>query len=385
MTNASPEKISKYRIDGVLGQGAMGIVYLGYDESIERKVAIKTISIDSKDEKMAAEYTERFNQEAKALAKCTHPNIVTILEFGHDEEKAYMVMEFVDGLNLGQLLARTKGLSLMRVMNYFTQLLKALHMAHSHNIIHRDIKPDNVLLVNNKTVKLTDFGIAKSTVNDGLTQVGMTVGTPRYMAPEQLYGSEDIGAHTDVYCLFVLLYEMLAHVKDGHHYNMTRVPTIPQLAKHNKFDASTMVPDCMVDFISTGLKVAHVDRYATVADVVKALKPILQTLKKQAENIQEQSESGTSQVSSMAPEMSSDISSQGTVITQPDDELVIDEEQFNAIRNDLSELMGPMADYMITQALKFSRQHNEFIHSLAEKIENDEARQEFAARWLQEE
>ncbi|WP_395374771.1 serine/threonine protein kinase [Marinicella sp. W31] len=380
MTDARPERISKYRIDGVLGQGAMGIVYLGFDESIERKVAIKTISIDSKDEKMAAEYTQRFNEEAKALAKCTHPNIVTILEFGHDEEKAYIVMEFVDGLNLGQLLNRTKGLSLMRVMNYFTQLLKALHTAHAHNIVHRDIKPDNVLLVNNKTVKLTDFGIAKSTVNDGLTQIGMTVGTPRYMAPEQLYGSEDIGPHTDVYCLFVLLYEMLAHVHDGKHYNITKIPTIPQLAKHNKFDFNTMVPECMVEFISKGLKVAHVDRYASVAEVVKALKPILQTLKKLAENHQEQSESGTSAAQAVV----SGISTQGTVITQPEDELVIDEDQFNAIRNDLSELMGPMADYMITQALKYSRQHNAFIHSLAEKIENDEARQQFAARWLQE-
>jgi len=137
----------------------------------------------------------------------------------------------------------------------------------------------------------------------------------------------------------------------------------------------------MVDFISKGLKVSHVDRYASIAEVVQALKPILQTLRKQAEQIQEQSASGASAVQHVA----SDISSQGTVITQPEDELVIEEEEFNAIRDDLSERMGPMADYMIAQALKFCRQHNDFIETLAEKIENDEARQQFAARWLKEE
>lgn len=371
MNDSIPKSISKYRIDGVLGQGAMGLVYFGFDESIERKVAIKTISISSKCETQKDEYRQRFEQEAKALAKCTHPNIVTILEFGHADNMAYMVLEYISGSNLNDIINQPKGMGLMQVMSYFTQLLKALHAAHSSNIIHRDIKPENVLLVKNKIIKLTDFGIAKSHLDDNLTQIGITMGTPRYMAPEQLFGTDEIGPYTDIYCLFVMLFEMLGTVRNRENYDFTRLKTLPQMAKHNKLNSNTMIPACMIDFIDKGLKTSYLDRYQTVVEVVNDLKSILQTLK----NLRTNTSHSTGQNNSQKQHAS--------IISGNNFELdfELDSEQFESLRQDLSHIIGAMSDFIITDAMGKSRNYDQFVMHIAQSIEHNTLREEFVDKW----
>ncbi|MBL4774334.1 MAG: serine/threonine protein kinase [Alcanivoracaceae bacterium] len=376
MTAVIPKYISKYRIDGVLGQGAMGIVYLGFDESIERKVAIKTIAISSNNESLINEYTQRFEQEAKALAKCTHPNIVTILEFGHEDKLIYMVLEYISGMNLDQFIKQTKTMGLMQVLSYFTQLLKALHAAHRRGIIHRDIKPENVLMVNHKTIKLTDFGIAKLKLNDKLTQLGMTLGTPRYMAPEQLFGNDEIGEFTDIYSLFVLLYEMLGTVKNQEHYDFVKFKTLPQIAKHNKLNNCTMIPSCMLDFIDKGLKVSYLDRFQTITSVIDQLKPILNTLNKIRSNITQDHDNYRQKNKQNSMISGSTISGSSLEF-----ELELNNDQFDQLREYLSELIGPMSDFIITDAIKHNKNYDDFIMSIAEKIAHNNARENFIDTW----
>ncbi len=208
---AVPERIGKYTISEVLGQGAMGVVYKGFDPHIQRMVAIKTIhksligdpETDAEQDSIAA----RFRNEAQAVGRIAHPGVVAIYEFGEDEKTAYIAMEFVQGHNLDQVLAGTPLLAEAQLLRIMDQLLDALHHAHAQGVWHRDIKPANLLLTAGGQVKLTDFGIARI-ANMGLTQVSSAIGTPGYMAPEQYIG-EGIDHRADIFACGVLLYKLL--------------------------------------------------------------------------------------------------------------------------------------------------------------------------------
>ncbi|HEY4079229.1 MAG TPA: serine/threonine-protein kinase [Burkholderiaceae bacterium] len=206
-----PERIGKYTISEVLGQGAMGVVYKGFDPHIQRPVAIKTIhkSLIGDPEVNAAQdsIAARFRNEAQAVGRIAHPGVVSIYEFGEDEHTAYIAMEFVEGRNLDQVLAGTPMLAEAQVLRIMDQLLDALAHAHAQGVWHRDIKPANLILTANGQVKLTDFGIARI-ANMGLTQVSSAIGTPGYMAPEQYIG-EGIDQRADIFASGVLLYRLL--------------------------------------------------------------------------------------------------------------------------------------------------------------------------------
>lgn len=211
-----PEKLGKYPITAVLGEGAMGVVYKAYDPGIGRAVAIKTVrsellndpfdaappSADAADG-MAA----RFRNEARAVGRISHPGIVAIYEYGEDAGTAFIAMEFVEGQTLAELLASGPLLpepDLLRVMD---QLLDALECAHQAGVWHRDIKPANLIVTASGRVKVTDFGIARIE-NAGLTLVNSQIGTPGYMAPEQ-YTGDGVDHRADLYAAGVLLYRML--------------------------------------------------------------------------------------------------------------------------------------------------------------------------------
>ncbi len=367
-----PQQISKYRIKGVLGQGAMGIVYLGHDEQIDRKVAIKTIAAEAKTTSADADFVARFVQEAKLLAKCNHPNIVTILDFGQQDEMAYMVMEYIKGPSLKALLKKQRSIPLLKIMSMFVQLLKALHVAHQNGIIHRDLKPENVLLESGKVLKLTDFGIAKSNENQNMTQIGVAVGTPKYMAPEQMFGSDEVGTYTDVYSLFVMFYELMGHAKDIDSYDGAVLPQLNQMAKHNQFNSKTLIPVILHEFMHKGLSVGYKDRFTSVPEVVSALKPLMNTLKQT-----------TAKTTSPAPteDETSGFFTTGTVITQSATDWVVDDEDFSGMRDHLADLIGPMADFILTHALKQSHSQDQFIMQIAEKLDNQAIRESFIDRW----
>lgn len=201
------ESLGKYRIDAMLGKGAMGVVYMAFDPHIERIVALKTIRKDLLKDSADAGLIARFKNEAQAAGRLNHPNIVAVYEYGESADTAYIAMEFVQSTPLGALLAAGRLHPRASVMAWMTQLLKALDYAHGKGVVHRDIKPDNLLIDRDGQLKITDFGIARIEAST-LTQAGMMVGTPCYMSPEQFRG-ERADRRSDVFAVGVLLYQML--------------------------------------------------------------------------------------------------------------------------------------------------------------------------------
>jgi hypothetical protein len=202
-----PPQFPDLEIIGVLGRGGMGVVYKAVQKSCSRIVALKVLSPRSA---ATPEFVERFTREAEALAQLDHPNIVAIHRSGVHEGVPYLVMEYVDGLSLRKRI-RAKSLNTERAIEIATQVCEALQYAHSRGVIHRDVKPENILVGEGGKVKIADFGLAKLTSPEQarLTLSNVAMGTPHYMAPEQLEKSGDVDERADLFSLGVVLYEML--------------------------------------------------------------------------------------------------------------------------------------------------------------------------------
>lgn len=201
-----PEKVGKYEVRGLVGRGAMGVVYSAVDPALGRAVAIKTLSIaDSPHE---AELRKRFLREAQAAGRLQHPNIITVHELFEEGDTAYLVMELLEGASLSALLKRRKKLSLGQKLSIIDQIASGLSEAHVHDIVHRDLKPSNVFVLRSGVVKVLDFGVAK-VGNEGLTRAGTVFGTVEYMAPEQVRG-QAVTAQADIFSLGIVAYELLA-------------------------------------------------------------------------------------------------------------------------------------------------------------------------------
>ncbi len=199
-------QLGKYQIQASLGKGGMGIVYMGYDPQLDRKVAIKVLAPHLIWEEG---FVERFLREARAAARIKHPNIVIVYDVGQEQERFYFVMEYIEGQTLGELIRRQGALPIEDVLSILHPLADALDYAHQHGLIHRDIKPGNILIGEGLRVTLTDFGIARAAEETRLTTTGTLMGTPEYMSPEQAWG-EEVGYQTDLYSLAVVAYEMLS-------------------------------------------------------------------------------------------------------------------------------------------------------------------------------
>ncbi len=202
--------ISNYKILRQIGSGGMGVVYLAQHEVIDRQVAIKLLRPRfAGNESLVI----RFFNEARAAASAKHPGIVEILDVGHDEDQAFIMMEFIDGITLGKHLRQCKRLSSVKAIDFTRQIASALSAAHGCGVVHRDLKPSNVMLVqegNSQRTKVFDFGIAKLFGEDSShTRTGTLIGTPAYMSPEQCRGAGEIDARSDLYSLGCLLYRML--------------------------------------------------------------------------------------------------------------------------------------------------------------------------------
>jgi serine/threonine-protein kinase len=202
-----PQKLGKYEIRRELGSGAMGVVYEGWDPGIARRVAIKTVRRDQLDRAEAGEILARFQREAQAAGRLSHPNIVAIYEYGEDEGTAYIAMEFIEGRELRDYFDANERFALPDAGRIMTQLLAALGHAHQNGIVHRDIKPANIILLKDGTVKVADFGIARIE-SSNLTQAGAVLGTPAYMSPEQFMG-QTVDGRSDLFSAGVILYQFL--------------------------------------------------------------------------------------------------------------------------------------------------------------------------------
>jgi serine/threonine-protein kinase len=209
MSAPLPSHIGPYLVRGVIGSGAMGMVYLAHDPAIDRPVAIKTIHrrlLESGDDEPGV--AARFRVEAQAAGRLAHRNIVSIYQFGEDEDCAYIVMEYVAGRNLRDYIQSPRSLAVPHVLCLMLQLLDGLHYAHERGIVHRDIKPANLLVAEDGRLKITDFGIAR-TESSNLTRGSVVIGSPGYIAPEQ-YTDREVDRRADVFSAGVLLYQMLS-------------------------------------------------------------------------------------------------------------------------------------------------------------------------------
>ena len=199
--------LGRYELLSEIGRGAMGVVYKARDPVLDRLVAIKTVNMAL--EREGAEFYEaRFQQEGRAAGGLNHPNIVTIYELGRSGDTAYMAMEFLDGVELRSLLEPGKPLELTRAVSIAAQIADGLAYAHARGVVHRDVKPPNIMVAADGAIKITDFGIARMRSSQVQTQTGMALGSPKYMSPEQVLGRR-AEQQSDLFSLGVILYEML--------------------------------------------------------------------------------------------------------------------------------------------------------------------------------
>jgi len=214
-----PKKLGKYEIRRELGQGAMGVVYEGFDPMIARRVALKTVRRDQLDRVEVEEILARFKREAQAAGRLTHPNIVGIYEYGEEPAAdgeaaggtAFIAMEFVEGRELKDYFDANERFPMAEIVRIMSQLLDALDYSHKNGVVHRDIKPANIILLQDGTVKVADFGIAR-VESSNLTQAGSVLGTPSYMSPEQFMG-QTVDGRSDLFSAGVILYQFLTGEK----------------------------------------------------------------------------------------------------------------------------------------------------------------------------
>jgi serine/threonine-protein kinase len=208
MATSTTTIAGRYRLDTRLGVGGMSTVYLAFDQRLERSVAIKLLAEHLADDPA---FVSRFRREALAAARLVHPNVVQVFDFGFDEaqHQHFIVMEHVPGRSCAELLRDRGRLEIERAVGIIAQACRGLDYAHRNGVIHRDVKPGNLLVSDSEAVKLADFGIARATDQSSITQVGSVLGTAAYLAPEQARG-EEAGPRADIYSLGVVAYQLLS-------------------------------------------------------------------------------------------------------------------------------------------------------------------------------
>lgn len=277
---ADRQKLGRYDVLRVLGKGAMGVVYAGVDPNLDRQVAIKTIRLQTLSPEAAAEFEGRFRTEARSAARLHHPNIVSVFDSGQDADTTFLVMELIEGQDLKHHLESGARFSVRTALVMVHDLLLALEHAHQQKVVHRDVKPANILIEANGRVKLTDFGVARIQDPDesGHTQVGGSVGTPRYMAPEQAKGLRG-DARSDLFSAAVVLYELLTGEPPFRGENAFVI--IHQI---NSFDppppsqVNPGLPVALDDVLRKGLAKDPAQRFATAREFALALRAVIKTL-----------------------------------------------------------------------------------------------------------
>jgi len=262
------ETLGKYRIDQVLSKGGSATTYKAYQPQLDRPVLLKVLHPSlTKDEKSV----ERFSREAKAIARIRHEGIVHIYDYGRSDGQYYIAMEYVEGLSLAELLARNKRLPTDVATYVISESARSLGFAHSKGIVHRDIKPGNIILAYDGAVKVTDFGLAYSENLSSITVDGELFGTPSYMSPEQIKG-EKLDARTDIYSLGLTFYQILSGVQPFRGSNYSAI--ITKKLTENPTPLKRLLPDCPQRLINTVSKMTErsaAKRFQSMDELVREL------------------------------------------------------------------------------------------------------------------
>lgn len=268
----SLNKLGRYDLIRVLGKGAMGLVYEARDPNLDRRVAIKTIKVENLSEEAAAEYEARFRTEARSAARLQHPNIVSVYDSDRHGDVAFLVMEFIEGEDLKHHLDSGKRYSLEQSLRMVGDLLSALEYAHRQSVVHRDVKPANLLIENDGRVKLTDFGVARIQDSSEATRTqGSMVGTLKYMSPEQVQG-QPIDARADLFAVGIVLYQLLTGRRpfDGD----TDFAIIQKIVGHTPDMPSLfnpLLPPAIDAVVLRALAKKREQRFTTAQDFARAL------------------------------------------------------------------------------------------------------------------
>ena len=273
----SPEQIGRYVILRTLGRGAMGVVYLARDPQIERELALKTIRFDAGEKSFGVDEAKaRFLKEARISGRLQHPHIVTVFDVGEDQGTLFLAMELVQGGSFSQRLSDPAGFPLRDRIRVVAEVAEALAHAHERGVLHRDVKPANILLSPTLSAKVTDFGIGKLLTGDTeLTTTGQMVGSPAYMSPEQIKG-EKLDARTDIFSLGIVLYQALTLRKPFPADTITTL--VYQILHEEPMDPGLVtneVPEGMKEIIKKCLAKDRANRYSDAGELAGDLREIL--------------------------------------------------------------------------------------------------------------
>ena len=260
----------RYRLEGRLGFGGMSTVHVATDQRLERRVAVKLLAEHLADDPT---FVSRFQREAQAAARLVHPNIVQVFDSGQDESTGqyFIVMEYIEGSSCAEILRDQSWIEVDEAIAIIDQACEGLHYAHRHGVVHRDVKPGNLLRAREGEVKLADFGIAKATEQSSITQVGSVLGTAAYLAPEQARG-EEAGPRADLYALGVVTYQLISGRLPYEASSLTELALKQQQETPATLDTlvAAVTPE-LADAVAIALAVDPADRYQTAREMGRAL------------------------------------------------------------------------------------------------------------------
>lgn len=271
------KNLGRYQVTGILGKGAMGLVYKGIDPAINRPVALKTIRLDFvNDPTEMEELKQRLHREAQAAGKLSHPNIVTIYDVGSEGHLQYIAMEYLEGVTLEDLIKKKTKFNYRIIAQMILQICAALDYAHDLGIVHRDIKPANIMVLSDYRVKVMDYGIARVDSNS-MTKTGIAMGTPNYISPEQLKGLS-IDRRADLFSLGVVMYEMLLGRRPFKGENITSlIYSIMNHEPEKPSDVNPQIPLLFDHIIAKALQKNPGDRYQKASEVANSLKDFVES------------------------------------------------------------------------------------------------------------
>jgi serine/threonine protein kinase len=351
-------------VERELGRGAMGVIYKADDPDIGRTVAIKLVRADLLDGEDREQFLARFRHEARAAGRCAHPNIVALYDFAMHDGNPFLAMEYVDGVGLGQALKRVGRFAPADAVAIILQVLAALGAAHALGVVHRDVKPANIMLLPNGQVKVTDFGISRLDTSH-LTQDGAIIGTPAYMSPEQCRG-DDVDARSDLFSVGSVLYELLSGARAFSGRNVTEV-TYQLLTAESRdlTELASDVPAGLAAVLRQAMAKTKEARYASAQAMADALRAAMR-----AGDSRSPGEIAASEQTVVMPSRAT---------AEPVPSATVDDATLNTIEHRLARYVGPIARHLVRDAARRTASIEALCETVSRNIGQTADRERFIA------